>query len=189
MLRNTFSGLAASAIVTFALLTGTSQAQEQGRVWKGDGVVVTHPWAPATKEGVEDAPGYLTITNTTSRPDRLVGGSFIEANHIELVSTTGKKPSRVEGITINPGESVTLGPVGPHLMFVGLKGGLDLGTSPQCILVFEQAGRLLVEFDVEGTAKAPAKVSAAKRKHGTEASAGAAHRNGGEPAPAPAPAQ
>ena len=36
---------------------------------------IAHPWARATPKGAPVGGGYLSITNTGTEPDRLVGGS------------------------------------------------------------------------------------------------------------------
>ncbi|GJD67424.1 copper chaperone PCu(A)C [Methylobacterium gnaphalii] len=122
---------------------------------------ISHPWAPATPEGAKAAPGYFTITNTGSAPDRLVGGSFADANEVEIVAGSGKATKAIEGgLPINPGETVALSPTGPHLMFTGLIGSLDRGETAQSILRFENAGTGVVEFAIEGAA-----AKAGRHKH------------------------
>jgi periplasmic copper chaperone A len=134
--------------VAFALL-GTGAAMAADTVIGS--LKIAHPWAPATPEGAKAAPGYFTVTNTGSEPDRLVGGSFADANQVEIVAGSGNGTKALAGgLRINPGETVTLSATGPHLMFTGLIGSLERGESAQSILHFENAGNGVVEFAIEG---------------------------------------
>jgi copper(I)-binding protein len=54
------------------------------------------------------------------------------------------------GIEIPPGQSVKLAPGGDHLMFLDLKTPPVQGKFFRSTLVFEKAGKVDVEFDVEG---------------------------------------
>lgn len=114
---------------------------------------ISNAHAPATAEGAKDAPGYFTVTNTGSAPDTLIGGSFADANRLAIVSGAGKATRDIPGgLVIKPGETITLSPSGPHIMFVGLIGSLEPGLTAQSILHFEKAGTGVVEFTVEGGA-------------------------------------
>ena len=53
-----------------------------------------------------------------------------------------------KGLEIPPGGTVTLAPGGFHLMFMGLKGPFKQGTQVPVTLVFEKAGSIDVELDV-----------------------------------------
>lgn len=145
----------ALSALTLSLLLGDPSAA-LAQTYAAGPIRIGHPWTPPAAETARDAPGYLTITNTGSAPDRLVSGSFIEASHVQI-HTAGDERGRAtmtatDGLVINPGETVVLRPGGPHLMFVGLKSALTPGQSFQSILRFDRAGTALVEFAVEGPA-------------------------------------
>ena len=53
------------------------------------------------------------------------------------------------GVTILPGETVTLGPKGLHLMFMHLKEQIKEGEQRNVTLLFEQQGEVQVFFDVK----------------------------------------
>lgn len=54
------------------------------------------------------------------------------------------------GIEIKPGQTVTLDPSGYHVMFVGLKDQLKQGDRFKATLQFAQAGKVDVDFIIEG---------------------------------------
>ena len=163
-----------SALALSLLLGGTGAALAQD--YAAGPIRISHPWAPPTSDSAKDAPGYLTLTNTGSVPDRLISGSFIEASHLQIHTTTTErgrtKMTSTDALVINPGETIVLKPGGPHLMFVDLKGPLKAGMSAQSILRFERSGTVLLEFVVEGSAS---KAKSA-RKDGGKAIAKAAEK-------------
>ncbi len=54
------------------------------------------------------------------------------------------------GLEIKPGQTVTLDPSGYHVMFVGLKDQLKQGGHFKATLQFAKAGKVDVDFAVEG---------------------------------------
>src|SRR3954462_1328161 len=49
---------------------------------------IGQPWSRATPKGAQVGAGYLTITNTGSEPDRLIGGSLTDAGRVEIHQDT-----------------------------------------------------------------------------------------------------
>lgn len=123
---------------------------------------IGHPWSRATPGGAKVAGGYVTVTNTGTEPDRLVGGSLSEAGRTELHSMSMQgdvmKMAPIEGgVAIAPGQTIKLAPGGNHMMFMDLKTQLKQGARIKGTLVFEHAGTVPVEFAVESiAAKSPA---------------------------------
>ena len=118
---------------------------------------IEQPWARATPKGAPVGGGYLTITNTGTAPDRLLGGSVSVSSGFEIhemAMDNGVMKMRMlsQGLEIKPGETVTMKPGGYHLMFTGLKGQLKQGGSFPGTLQFEKAGKVEVEFGVQGMA-------------------------------------
>lgn len=116
---------------------------------------IGHPWARATPKGAPVGGGYLTITNTGSEPDRLIGGSSPVAKEFEVHEMSMDhgvmKMRPVDGgLEIPPGKTVTLKPGGLHAMFVGLNQPLKQGDKVPATLEFAKAGKVQVEFLVEG---------------------------------------
>jgi periplasmic copper chaperone A len=116
---------------------------------------IEHPWSRATPKGANVAGGYLVIENRGTTPDRLVGGSSEIAGRFEIHKMTmqdGVMTMRPleGGIEIAPGQSVKFEPGGYHLMFLDLKQQPVEGKPFKGTLVFEKAGKVDVEFAVEG---------------------------------------
>ena len=122
---------------------------------------ISSPWARATPKGASVGGGYMTITNTGTAPDRLVGGSTdisrsLEVHQMKMEGGVMKMRPVAGGLEIKPGQTVKLDPTGYHLMFPGLKEQLKQGEHFKATLDFEKAGKVPVEFAVEGIgAKAP----------------------------------
>jgi uncharacterized protein YcnI/copper(I)-binding protein len=130
-----------------------SQSASAAATYKIGPLVVEAPWARATPGGAKVGGGYLKITNTGSKPDRLTGGSVPFAKSVEVheMAMTGDvmKMRRLEnGLEIKPGETVELKPGGNHLMFMGLTAGLKDGQQVKGTLVFEKAGSVDVTYNV-----------------------------------------
>jgi periplasmic copper chaperone A len=152
-----------AALITLALVPSAAMA---GDVTVGD-LVIHQPWSRATPGGAQVGGGYLTIENRGTVADRLTGGSFAASSGFELHAMSmdgGVMKMRPAGpLEISPGRTVTLDPSGLHIMFTGLKRGLKKGETVPGTLVFEHAGTVNVEFEVEsigakgpGAAAAPA---------------------------------
>src|SRR4051812_30956077 len=121
------------------------------------GLKISQPWSRATPKGAQVGAGYLTITNTGSEPDRLIGGSLTDAGRVEIHQDTIEggvvKMHPVQGgLEIKPGETVTLKPGGYHAMFMDLKKPLRKGDAVEGTLIFEKAGTVRVTFKVQGIA-------------------------------------
>ena len=115
---------------------------------------ISAPWARATPHGATVGGGYMTITNTGSAPDRLVGGSSDAAARFEIHTMSmdnGVMKMRpvADGIEIKPGQTIEFNPGGYHVMFVGLKKPFEQGQQVPATLRFEKAGNVPVNFSVE----------------------------------------
>ncbi len=152
-----------SPFVLAALLALASPALSHE--FKAGALVIGHPWSRATPGGARIAGGYLTITNTGTEPDRLVGGSFLRAGKFEIheMKMDGdvmKMRPLPNGLEIKPGETVKLEPTGYHIMFVDVKQPLKQGEMVKGQLRFEKAGTVEVEYKVEPIgAKGPGEAS------------------------------
>jgi periplasmic copper chaperone A len=147
-----------AAMLTLAGPGGLAHAHE----YKAGALTIVHPWVRATPKGAQVAGGFVTITNTGSAPDRLVGGAVTGAGRSEVHATSNEggiaRMRPVEGgLEIKPGETVKLAPGGYHLMFMDLKGSFVDGELIEGTLRFEKVGDLPVEFEVQSVgAQAPA---------------------------------
>lgn len=116
---------------------------------------VSAPWARATPKGAAVGGGYMTITNTGSMPDRLIGGaseiaSRFEVHEMSMDNSVMKMRELAQGLEIKPGEKVEFKPGSYHVMFMGLKQQLTQGQHFKATLQFEKAGKVEVDFAIEG---------------------------------------
>jgi hypothetical protein len=115
---------------------------------------ITDAWCPPTPPGAPTAGGYLTIHDTSTKPDRLMGGSSPAAAQVQLHSMTMQgQIMRMRAVTgglaiagrgtasIQPGS-------GLHLMLIGLKRPLKLGEHVPVTLQFAKAGQVSADFVV-----------------------------------------
>ncbi|MGY9047202.1 hypothetical protein P775_27950 [Puniceibacterium antarcticum] len=145
------------AAALFCVLPALLSAHE----FKSGDITVGHPYAFETAPMAQTAAGYLTVTNTGETPDTLLA---VEADfpkvmmHQSLEKDGIATMEHVETLEIAPGASVAFAPGGYHVMFMGLNGAaFKAGEHVPATLVFEHAGRIDVEFNVEArTEDAPA---------------------------------
>jgi periplasmic copper chaperone A len=128
-------------------------------------VKVDQAWARPTVAGQQGGGAFLTLTS--AKADRLVGGSTPLAERFELHSMSMKgdvmEMRQIDAIELPSGKRVELKPGGLHVMFIGLKQPLALGSKVPVTLMFEQAGEVKVEFDVMSRPPTAAAGSDAKR--------------------------
>jgi copper(I)-binding protein len=126
---------------------------------------IKHPWAKATVAGQPVAGGYMSVINTGSEPDRLVGvtsdvSGNIQIHEMKVENGVMKMGELPDGLEIAPGATVELKPGGLHVMFMGIKAPFKEGESVKAVLTFEKAGTVEVEFKVDA-----AKPGDATHKH------------------------
>jgi copper(I)-binding protein len=115
---------------------------------------IEQPWTRATPAGAKVGGGYMTITNSGTEPDRLVGGTLPQAGRFEIheMKMEGGMMQMREvkgGLEIKPGQKVELKPGGYHVMLMDLRTPLKQGERLKGQLRFEKAGPVDVEFKVE----------------------------------------
>ncbi len=142
---------AAFSLIASLLLISPALAND----YKVAALEVAHPWARATPPSAPAGGGFLTITNTGSTPDRLVSArspvaNLVQVHEMKMDGSVMRMREVENGLEIPAGKSVTLAPGGYHLMMMGLKAPLKQGTQVPVTLVFEKAGPLDVELNVEG---------------------------------------
>ena len=117
-------------------------------------ILVNGAWSRATPNGAKVGVGYLRLTNTGPQSDRLVSLSSSAAVKTEVHEMTMKdgvmnmRPL-LNGIDLDPGETVQFKPGATHIMFLDLSHPLKQGQKITAELVFEHAGRGMVTFEVE----------------------------------------
>ena len=144
-----------------ALLTATVLGQPTfAHDFKSGTIELKHPWSRVAPPVAPVLGGYVTIINTGSEPDRLIGGSSVIAGKFEvhestLVDGVAKMRPLKDGLVINPGQTVDLQPGGTHIMFVSPTARPAEGQKFAGTLVFEKAGTINVEFAVPGYGRRP----------------------------------
>lgn len=115
---------------------------------------IIHPSIPQPAASAKAAGGFVAITNTGTEAERLIGvesdiamksethESKVDANGIGMME-------HVDFIEIPPGQTVNLQHGGYHIMFMGLKAPLMEGELHKATLIFERAGRVEIEFQVD----------------------------------------
>ncbi|MDN2580794.1 copper chaperone PCu(A)C [Aquibium sp. ELW1220] len=158
--RAHLAGILTASSLSLAALFASAPASHAHEYKAGD-IAIGHPWSRQTPEGAKVAGGFLVLTNTGATADRLVGVSSPISMKGEIhqmaVDDKGVMTMRpVEGgLEVPAGGSVELKPGSYHLMFMGLTARPVEGDNFEATLEFEKAGKVTVEFAVEGMGGAP----------------------------------
>ena len=142
--------------VALALAASAAAAAE----YKVGGLQIREPWARATPKGAEVAAGYMTIVNAGTQADRLIGGSTVVAGRFEIHEMAIKEGVMqmrpvASGLEIRPGMTVELKPGGLHAMWLDLRRPLAAGERVRGSLVFERAGKVEIEYQIQPIGGAP----------------------------------
>jgi hypothetical protein len=139
-----------TAMTVACFVSATAMAKD----YKVGSMQIISPWSRATPKGASTAIGYMAIKNDGTTTDRLIGGSIDVADGFQLHSMTMEngvaKMHELKSVEIKPGQTVELKPGGSHVMFVKLKSALSKGERVKGTVVFEQAGTVQIEYNVEG---------------------------------------
>ena len=138
------------------LLTGLALAtlawSASAHDYKAGEIAIGHPWARPTVPGQAGGGGFLTLENKGAA-DRLLSAKSDVAKSTELhemkMEGDVMKMREVGAIDLPAGQTVALKPGGYHVMFMGLKAPLKVGTSFPMVLKFEKAGEVTVQVNVE----------------------------------------
>jgi copper(I)-binding protein len=113
---------------------------------------IAQAWARPAPAGSNSA-AYMTITGASGQADALLSASSPAADMVQLheVSTdasgmTGMHP--IDRLDIAAGGSVMLKPGGYHLMVMGVRSELAVGGTVELDLVFEHAGKVVVQAEI-----------------------------------------
>ena len=129
-----------------ALLLGACAKAPEGK----PDIKVEKAWVRATVAGQTGTAAYLTIANAGKSEDRLLSVSATPPVTAMVHQTTNEggisKMRPVEdGLSIPPGQSVTLQPNGAHVMIMGLAAQLKPGDKVPLKLRFERSGEQVVD--------------------------------------------
>lgn len=123
-------------------------------VAKAGDIEVEHAWSRATIGA--DRPGvvYLSIRNTGSEDDALIGVATPIAGmpmiHETVVTDGVASMPHAMSVPVPAGQTVELAPGGYHGMLMGLTQALENGDSFPLTLTFQIAGEVTVTVDVLG---------------------------------------
>ncbi|HYC06997.1 MAG TPA: copper chaperone PCu(A)C [Candidatus Binatia bacterium] len=116
-------------------------------------VVISDAWVRATPTIDEPAAGYLTIANGGSSADALLTVSspigMVGIHKSELDSSGMEWMHPVDRVDVPAGATVSLAPGSYHLMITGFTAPIAVGQQIELDLVFEHAGRIVVQATVK----------------------------------------
>lgn len=117
-------------------------------------ISIAHPYShPTAAPGVPGV-GFLTLSNTGKKADRLLTVSSPLAGSVEIHQSgveNGVMQMRAitQGVALPAGKTVSLEPGAMHLMLFDLKAPLAAGEQLPLLLTFERAGQLTTQLQVE----------------------------------------
>ena len=124
-------------------------------------ISITDPHARPTVPGQPGGAAYLTLKNTGSTADRLVGAAspVAQSTEIHTMRMDGDVMRMREAgeLPLPPAAKVEMKPgMGYHIMLNGLKQPLQAGATFPITLTFEKAGKVEVTVVVDGRQAKPA---------------------------------
>lgn len=122
--------------------------------FKASGIEIVHPFFRATPPGAKTGAGYVILRNNGTQSDRLLGIETEAAARVTFHRTVtengmAKMVPIEDGLEIPAGGEYRLGLDGSHAMLEGLRAPIGLGQLIAGTLVFEKAGRVDIDFEVE----------------------------------------
>lgn len=140
--------------LTIAVLAGLIATGTLAHGYKSGSLSIKHPWSRETSAGQSVGGGFMVVTNTSAKPDKLVSASTKVAREVQLhtMSMDGSimRMRQVNGgIDVPAKGTLELKPGGYHLMFMGLKRPLKKDERFPVTLKFQNAGSLKVQFAVQ----------------------------------------
>ena len=113
---------------------------------------MTAAWARATPPAAKIAAVYVTLMNHGQAADRLLAASTPAAARAELHAHLNEggviRMKALDAITLSPGERVTLGPGGLHVMLIDLKAPLREGAQLALTLRFAKGGEMTLDVPI-----------------------------------------
>ncbi len=140
-----------SAILMTASLAATPSL---ARDYKIGSIEIVQPWSRATPSTAPSAGGFLTLANKGDVADRLIAiespaAKQTEIHEMKMDGAVMRMRELENGVVLPPGQTIELKPGGYHVMFMGLKAPFVKDQKVPATLVFEKAGRIDVEFQVD----------------------------------------
>ncbi len=139
-----------------SMLAVPSMAQD----YKLGSLEITTPWTRATAPTARTGGGFMTITNKGTTADRLISARStvsdkVEIHEMQMDGSVMRMRELAKGLDIPPGATVMLKPGSYHIMFMELKAPLAKDAKVPVTLVFEKAGSIDVQLDVQAMGAMP----------------------------------
>jgi hypothetical protein len=151
MFKNILIG--AVAMAALAHSTVIADTMKAMHTYKIGHLVIEQPWSRAVAKSAKTGAGYVSIKNTGSEPDRLIGATAGVPSrttlHNNIMRDNMMMMRRVKAIEVPAGGSVTLKPGGLHIMFEKLHKQIKQGQSFPLTLEFSKAGKVEVMVEVK----------------------------------------
>ena len=163
--KDTMNATAKAAIVASSMLltapvsaAGIVPSCPSGQTFTRGDITVTGAFSRATPPNAQSAGGYFTIHNAGSVDDTLVSVSSEAAKDVSIhqmkMNGNVMEMSAVEnGLPVPAGGTVSLDPMGYHLMLTGMAAPFVQGQCLDMVLHFAKAGDVTVQFSVGGYAQ------------------------------------
>lgn len=143
-----------TALVAAFLLAMPAKAHHDGDTFRAGDIIVSHLWTHATSATSDAIEVYMTILNTGTEADELIGATTRFSGPGKLQATTLQDGALrvVEAPTFElaPGQAVTFRPGGIVLVLPGVQRALREGDHFHMTLEFAQAGAVTLDVQVEG---------------------------------------
>ncbi len=116
-------------------------------------IEIKDPWVRAVPPNMNMTAGYMTIVNTGTTDDYIIGVSSDISGMAEIHETIEEnsivKMRHVMKLKIPAGKTVKLQPGGYHIMFMNLKRKLKTGDKVNITIEFEKSGKKNITADVK----------------------------------------
>ncbi|HWB45863.1 MAG TPA: copper chaperone PCu(A)C [Hyphomicrobiaceae bacterium] len=171
---STIAALCAVAALTACSQPSPTEKNEQAAsVAPESPIALSNGWAAITPNGATVGAGYVTLTNNTDTPEKLLSVTSPRASHVELheMKMAGAMNSmgKIDSIDIPPHSAVEFRPGGNHLMFIDITAPFKAGETAPITLTFEHAGAqnlaLPVRNEIEEGASAGMDMNGATMEH------------------------
>ena len=151
-MKKIFAFVLAGALLLSACGGGMAGGEEHG-----EGVEAHGYWARAGMTG-GNAAAYMLLHNHGAEADALIGASSDVADAVELHLSQMKADGTMEmiqqeQIDLPADGEVELKPGSYHVMFIGLKQDLTVGSEFTLTLIFEKAGEITLTVPVKDAAE------------------------------------
>lgn len=146
------------------LIAGSAQFVSVAADNKSGAIRIDDAWIRASAGGQSSGAGYMTVTNSSTVPDRLLSATSPSAGSVELHSTVNEgstsKMVEIKDVVIPAKGTARFAPTGNHIMFLQIKGPFKEGEKIPVTLNFEKFGEARVDFLVKPTTFNPGNAAA-----------------------------